>query len=64
MGVLATVFGGVTLLGSGGQAKKTQGPPINASSSDEENYIKYVCFVDRTTKFIFCENLASASDNV
>jgi hypothetical protein len=49
MGVLATVFGGVALMGSGGQAKKTQGPPINASSSDEENYIKYVCPVDKTT---------------
>jgi len=36
-------FGGLAVLSSGGSAaKKTQGPPINAQSPDEETFIKYV----------------------
>lgn len=43
MGVLATMFGG-TYLAMSGPSKKNQpaSPPINASSSDEEDFIKCV----------------------
>ncbi|TVY58501.1 hypothetical protein LCER1_G002471 [Lachnellula cervina] len=38
---LSTVFGGAYLAMSGGSAaKKSQGPPINAQSPDEEKFIK------------------------
>lgn len=44
MGVLASLFGGVAVATSGGSAAKptTPGatPPINASSSDEADFIK------------------------
>ena len=34
---------GLTVVSMGGsEAKKTQGPPINAQSPDEESFIKYV----------------------
>lgn len=40
-------LGSVSALGylalGGSAAKKTQGPPIQASSPDEESFIKYVC---------------------
>jgi F-type H+-transporting ATPase subunit k len=36
-------MGGLTALSMGGSsAKKTQSPPINAQSPDEETFIKYV----------------------
>ncbi|ORY58161.1 uncharacterized protein BCR38DRAFT_489638 [Pseudomassariella vexata] len=49
MGVLSTLFGG-TFLALSGPSKKTatQTPPINASSSDEENFIKK--FLDQADK--------------
>ncbi|KAI9844824.1 MAG: hypothetical protein M1837_005242 [Sclerophora amabilis] len=35
------VLGGVAFLATGGEKKsKAQGPPINATSSDEESFIK------------------------
>ncbi|RDL39833.1 Uncharacterized protein BP5553_04173 [Venustampulla echinocandica] len=38
--VLGTI-GGLTMMATGGSAaKKTQGPPINASGPDEEKFIK------------------------
>lgn len=41
MATLATV-GGLSALSMGGSsAKKTQGPPINAQSPDEEKFIRY-----------------------
>ncbi|KAK6085563.1 hypothetical protein SCUP515_00670 [Seiridium cupressi] len=42
MGVLGAIFGGSYMsLGGGSKAKAaTQTPPINASSSDEEDFIK------------------------
>lgn len=39
---LGTLAGGVTLSMGGSKAQKTQGPPINAQSPDEESFIKYV----------------------
>jgi F-type H+-transporting ATPase subunit k len=43
MATLATVFGGASLATGGKKAKDAnQGPPINASSPDEEKFIKYV----------------------
>ncbi len=40
LGTLAT---GAFLSTGGSAAKKSAGPPINASSPDEESFIKYVC---------------------
>lgn len=41
MTVLGAVFGGITLATGGSKAKKADNiPPINASSKDEENFIK------------------------
>ncbi|KAL1880479.1 hypothetical protein Plec18167_003883 [Paecilomyces lecythidis] len=43
MGVLGSIFGGTYLATRGGSAKKTaQGPPINAGSKDEEQFIQCV----------------------
>lgn len=42
MGVLGALFGGTTLAMRGGGSKTTQAPPINASSSDEADFIKYL----------------------
>lgn len=39
---LGTIAGGVSLSMGGSKAQKTQGPPINAQSPDEESFIKYV----------------------
>ncbi|KUI68123.1 hypothetical protein VM1G_03838 [Cytospora mali] len=41
MGVLAALFGGSSLALGGGSKKATQAPPINASSPDEADFIKY-----------------------
>lgn len=38
---LGTMFGGVALALGGGAKKKADGPPINATSKDEENFIQY-----------------------
>lgn len=43
MGVLGSLFGGV-YLASGGSSKTPAAPPINASSSDEADFIKYEAF--------------------
>lgn len=43
MATLGSLFGGVWLSTRGGDKKKQQGPPINASSKDEEQFIQYVC---------------------
>lgn len=40
MGVLATLFGSTYLAVSGPSKKTVQTPPINASSPDEEDFIK------------------------
>lgn len=42
MGVLGTMFGGVFLLSGGSKKVVSQGPPINASSKGEEDFIQYV----------------------
>lgn len=44
MGVLGSVFGGTFLSTRGGneQQKKEQGPPVSASSKDEEQFIQCV----------------------
>lgn len=42
MAVLGTVVGLASLSFGGSTAKKTQTPPINASSGDEEKFIQYV----------------------
>lgn len=44
MGVLSALFGGSALALSGGGKKTTQTPPINASSPDEADFIKYFRF--------------------
>ncbi|KAL1590368.1 hypothetical protein WHR41_00874 [Cladosporium halotolerans] len=40
MGVLGTMFGGVFLLSGGSKKVAQQGPPINASSKGEEDFIQ------------------------
>ncbi len=42
MATLGTLAAGITLAMGGKKASKEQGPPINASSSQEEAFIKYV----------------------
>lgn len=42
MATLGALFGGTWLAMRGGDKKKQQGPPINATSKDEENFIQYV----------------------
>lgn len=39
---LGTLFGGAYLSTRGGDKKAEQGPPIAASSKDEEQFIQYV----------------------
>ena len=38
---LGGMFGGVAFATAGGEKKKADGPPINATSKDEENFIQY-----------------------
>ncbi|EHK99693.1 hypothetical protein GLAREA_09393 [Glarea lozoyensis ATCC 20868] len=40
MGVLATLTAGIMSFTGGSKVQKAQGPPINASSGDEEKFIK------------------------
>ncbi|KAL3427302.1 ATP synthase subunit K, mitochondrial [Phlyctema vagabunda] len=40
MGVLASTFAGVSFAMGGSKVQKTQGPPLNASSPDEEKFIQ------------------------
>lgn len=47
MAVLGSLFGGTYLAMSGG-SKKENGPPINASSKDEEKFIQ--CVLPLNTK--------------
>jgi hypothetical protein len=42
MGVLGGLTALTMSLTGGSKVQKTQGPPINASSGDEERFIKYV----------------------
>ena len=42
MATLAATFGGAKLAMGGEKKQSTTVPPINAKSSDEEKYIKYV----------------------
>jgi hypothetical protein len=42
MVTLGAIFSGSYLATRGGEKKKEQGPPINASSKEEENFIQYV----------------------
>lgn len=44
MGVLASLFG-ATYASVGGSKKTVQTPPINASSSDEADFIKYAAAI-------------------
>lgn len=39
---LGTLFTGSAYAMRGGEKKKEQGPPINATSKDEEQFIQYV----------------------
>ncbi len=41
MATLGAMFGGTYLAMRGGEKKTAQGPPINASSKDEETFIQY-----------------------
>lgn len=41
MGVLGALFGGSKLALGGGSKAATQTPPINASSNEEADFIKY-----------------------
>ena len=53
MATLGTLFGGVWLATRGGGEKKTaQGPPVQASSKDEEQFIQYVAL-----ELLFCFNV-------
>lgn len=42
MATLGTAFGGAALAMGGSKKEKAKGPPIEAKSSDEEAFIKYV----------------------
>lgn len=42
MATLGTVFAGAWYATRGDEKKKEQGPPTNASSKDEEQFIQYV----------------------
>jgi ATP synthase subunit K len=42
MATLGITFAGAALSMGGSKASKADGPPIQASSSDEENFIKWV----------------------
>jgi len=46
---LGVTFSGAALAMRGGETSKKQGPPINATSKEEENFIKYV-FQDLCTR--------------
>ncbi|QIX00873.1 hypothetical protein AMS68_006390 [Peltaster fructicola] len=39
IGVLTTLFGGISLLSGGKKAAASDLPPINAASKDEENFV-------------------------
>lgn len=55
MGVLGTMFGGVFLLSGGSKKVAQQGPPINASSKGEEDFIQYVHgIMQDTAPLLFC----------
>ncbi|TVY85999.1 hypothetical protein LAWI1_G008377 [Lachnellula willkommii] len=55
---LSTVFGGAYYALSGGSAaKKSQGPPINAQSPDEEKFIKYVYTLGPSTSIDSAESI-------
>ena len=43
---LGTTFAGAALAVGGKEKKKEQGPPINATSKDEEQFIQYAGSVD------------------
>lgn len=43
MATLGATFAGSYLAMRGGDKKTAQGPPINASSKDEEAFIQYAC---------------------
>ena len=42
MATLGTTFAGIALAMGGKEKSKEQGPPINAASKDEEQFIQYV----------------------
>ena len=42
MATLGSLFGGTFLATRGGEKKTEQGPPVAASSKDEEQFIQYV----------------------
>jgi hypothetical protein len=44
MATLGTLFAGTWAMSGGKKTQAQQGPPINASSKDEENFIQYVEF--------------------
>lgn len=50
MAVLGTAFAGTwAAVGGGSKSKKATTPPINAGSSDEEKFIKYVVASEKAT---------------
>lgn len=51
MGVLAALFGGSKLALGGGSKAATQTPPINASSNEEADFIKYLSPLTRMSNF-------------
>ncbi|PVH74966.1 hypothetical protein DL98DRAFT_428465 [Cadophora sp. DSE1049] len=57
MVTLGALFGGTALSMGGSTAKKTQGPPINASSPDEESFIKYVSHLSRANWYGIRSNI-------
>ena len=50
MATLGTTFVGSWLALRGGDKPEQQGPPLNAKSKDEENFIKYEQFFDSRSR--------------
>lgn len=51
MATLGTLFTGTwAMMGGSKKEQAKQGPPINASSKDEENFIQYVAAEMRTAR--------------
>jgi hypothetical protein len=63
MATLGTTAAIAALAMRGGSAKKSQGPPINAQSPDEEKFIRYVTklLIEESHSFCFSYGFANST---